>query len=299
MTSRSAGTPRMSAARSQVARRSPYAPSALPWCTRVSTTSRRRPSLAGSNGTCSTRERADVEEQGVPARCSAATPSGPSSRSVRRRTGSPCVCEIRASSLRSSPSRAGRSAASGDRALERVRGGEPAARAAPGRRRGRRAAGYVDARLGASPRSRRRRTPPSRPAARAPGRRRTTDTSRRWLLHGPHPQHAVVPARDGDARACGDGERQHEAVVVVGVLADQVDPARSATTTPSGARSYVARTSLDLSRRRHRRQRSRSDRRSLLGRDVVDEGAHAGLRAGQVLELVAAARGSRTARRCR
>jgi hypothetical protein len=45
-------------------------------------------------------------------------------------------------------------------------------------------------------------------------------------LYRPHPKEVVGAGRARGIRALGEGDRQHQPVVVVGVLADQVDPAR-------------------------------------------------------------------------
>ena len=63
--------------------------------------------------------------------------------------------------------------------------------------------------------------------------------------HRRHPQHTVVTPTSRDRRTHAEGERQHQAVVVVGVLADQV-PRAPATRSRSPARL----------RRRPRRPRS-------------------------------------------
>ena len=107
-------------------------------------------------------------------------------------------------------------------ALQRGRGGQ----ARPDRYvRGEhqvRAADLV-ARLAAAPRPprRRRRAQPVMPGCRS----RTPNDCGPSLLSDVTRPGAVAPRRGGDRHPLGERERHHEAVVVVGVLADQVDPA--------------------------------------------------------------------------
>ena len=156
-----------------------------------------------------------------------------------------------------------------------------------------------DARPRAAPTPRRRRTPPSRPAG--PGVEvgdGALDVVVRVLQRASAPRPSSRRARP-PRRSCGQRERQHEAVVVVGVLADQVDPAGRrpdavrASRAERARRTASAARSLPRSLTRGRRRRAAARRRPR-GR-VVDEHAHARLRAGQVLQLAGRPADARTA----
>ena len=105
------------------------------------------------------------------------------------------------------------------------------------------------------------------------------------------PSSAGRPPTDGAVR---QRDRQHEAVVVVGVLTDQVDPARAPTRRRPARRPNALAKRLRRARRRssHRLDLPQHAPRASSGADVVDERAHRRLGAGQVLQL-AAARGGR------
>ena len=214
-----------------------------------------------------------------------ATRTGRGSRSGRRRSRSPPAGRAPRGRAGPAPAPRGRAArgrpsrSAPPRTTARRR---PGRRCRPGRSR-RRPAGRA---------ARRRHRPGSRPSRRAgPARGRRGRAPRRRRRPGARrtATPSVVPPGDRGAGGVRQRDGQHEAAVVVGVLADDVDPAGRGPDALGRGAEPVRRRPAVRARPRPRR-RSRDDHGpqllgDVLGVGVGDERAHPRLGPGEVLQL--------------